>query len=145
MQPWRAYRNHLTRDRAATSAVEFALVAPLFILMMLGMLGYGIYFGAAHSIQQLTADAARTAIAGLDEDERRSLAQAFIERNADGYPFIDPGKLTVDVHDSAADGSQFVVGVSYDARDLPIWNLFSGLAMPRTTITRASTIRIGGL
>ena len=84
MQPWRAYRNHLTRDRAATSAVEFALVAPLFILMMLGMLGYGIYFGAAHSIQQLTADAARTAIAGLDEDERRSLAQAFIDREGGG-------------------------------------------------------------
>ena len=145
MQPWRAYRNHLTRDRSGTSAVEFALVAPLFILMMLGMLGYGIYFGAAHSIQQLTADAARTAIAGLDEAERRSLAQAFIERNADGYAFIDPGKLTVDVHDSASDGSQFVVGVSYDARDLPIWNLFSGLTMPRTTISRASTIRIGGL
>ena len=145
MQPWRAYRNHLTRDRSGTSAVEFALVAPLFILMMLGMLGYGIYFGAAHSIQQLTADAARTAIAGLDETERRSLAQAFIERNADGYAFVDASKLTVDVHDSAADGSQFVVGVSYDARDLPIWNLFSGLTMPRTTISRASTIRIGGL
>ena len=135
MQPWRAHRNHLTRDRSGTSAVEFALVAPLFILMMLGMLGYGIYFGAAHSIQQLTADAARTAIAGLDESERRSLAQAF----------IDASKLTVDVQDSAADGSQFVVGVSYDARDLPIWNLFSGLTMPRTTISRASTIRIGGL
>ena len=145
MQPWRAYRNHLTRDRSGTSAVEFALIAPLFILMMLGMLGYGIYFGAAHSIQQLTADAARTAIAGLDETERRSLAQTFIERNAEGYVFIDPGKLTVDVHDSASDGSQFVVGVSYDARDLPIWNLFSGLTMPRTTISRASTIRIGGL
>ena len=89
MQPLRAHRNHLTRDQSGTSAVEFALVAPLFILMMLGMLGYGIYFGAAHSIQQLTADAARTAIAGLDEPERRSLAQAFIERNADGYAFVD--------------------------------------------------------
>lgn len=145
MQPLRAYRDDLTRDRSGTSAVEFALIAPLFVLMMLGMLGYGIYFGAAHSIQQLTADAARTAIAGLDEAERRALAQAFIERNADGYVFIDPGKLTVDVHDSASDGSQFVVGVSYDARDLPIWNLFSGLTMPHSTIARRSTIRIGGL
>lgn len=132
-------------DRRGTSAVEFAILAPLFILLMLGMVGYGIYFGATHSIQQLAADAARTAIAGIDQTERRSLAEHFIALNAGGYAFIDPAKLTVDVHDSASDGSQFVVGISYDARELPVWNLFTGLALPTTTIARSSTIRIGGL
>lgn len=135
----------ILRNRRGAAAVEFAILAPLFIFLMLGMVGYGIYFGAAHSIQQLAADAARTAIAGLDEAERRSLAQLFVTRNAAGYAFIEPDRLTVDVHDSVADGSQFIVGVSYDASNLPIWNLFSGLAMPTTTITRSSTIRIGGL
>ena len=44
-----------------TSAIEFALLAPLFILFLLGMVAYGIYFGASHSVQQIAADAARTA------------------------------------------------------------------------------------
>jgi Flp pilus assembly protein TadG len=44
-----------------------------------------------------------------------------------------------------ADGSQFVVSISYDARNLPIWNLFPGIAMPGTTIKRQSTIRVGGI
>ena len=47
--------------------------------------------------------------------------------------------------DSTADGSQFVVSVRYDARNLPIWDLLSGLPMPDVIIARSSTIRIGGL
>ncbi|MGN6305916.1 MAG: hypothetical protein ACTHNH_13925 [Mesorhizobium sp.] len=70
---------------------------------------------------------------------------AFVQRNAAGYPFIDPGKLSVTAQDSAADADQFVVAVQYDARDLPIWNLLSDLPLPGTTIAKRSTIRIGGL
>lgn len=133
------------RSAAGTSAVEFALLSPLFILLMTGIAGYGVYFGASHSVQQIAADAARTAIAGLNASERQQLANNFITRNAANYPFVDPRKLTVSTHDSAADGSQFVVALSYDARNLPIWNLFDRLPMPNTTITRNSTIRIGGI
>jgi len=134
-----------TGDRRGTSAVEFALLSPLFILLIVGMTAYGIYFGASHSVQQIAADAARTALAGLNQSERRSLATDFISRNAGGYPFVDPARLAVDALDSTADGSQFVVQVRYDARDLPIWNLFAGLPMPEMTIARRSTIRVGGL
>ena len=35
------------------------MLAPLFILLLLGMVAYGIYFGASHSVQQIAADAAR--------------------------------------------------------------------------------------
>lgn len=132
-------------DTRGTSAVEFAILSPLFFLLLLGMVAYGIYFGASHSIQQIAADAARTAIAGLDATERQQLASRYINLNAGGYPFVDPAKLTVDTHDDNADGSQFVVSIRYDARDLPIWNLFDRLPMPGTTIARSSTIRIGGI
>lgn len=131
--------------RRATSAVEFALLAPLFIFLLLGMVAYGIYFGASHSLQQISADAARTAVAGLDATERQTLVSQFIAANAAGYPFIDALKLTVAADDSTADANQFVVSVTYDARDLPIWNLFRTLPLPDTTISRRSTIRIGGL
>lgn len=111
----------------------------------MGMSAYGIYFGASHSVQQIAADAARTAIAGLNEAERRSLASDFVRINAAGYPFVDPQKLSVDTHDSAADGSQFVVRLRYDASALPIWNLLSNLPLPSRIISRQSTIRVGGI
>ena len=96
----------------------------------MGMVAYGIYFGAAHSVQQIAADAARTAIAGLSETERRSLATDYVKNNAGSYAFIDARKMSIVVGDSSADGSQFVVTLSYDARDLPIWNLIKGLPLP---------------
>jgi Flp pilus assembly protein TadG len=133
------------RCSTATSAVEFAILSPLFLLFIFGMIAYGIYFGASHSIQQIAADAARTAIAGLSEEERVSLATDYIDRNASAYPFVDAGKLTLDISDSSADPSQFTVSLRYDARDLPIWNLLRDLPLPGMTIAQASTIRIGGL
>ena len=130
---------------SATAAVEFAILSPLFLTLLLGIMAYGIYFGASHSLQQIAADAARTAVAGLDDTERRKLATDFISRNAGGYPFVDPKKLTVDVHGDVRDPNRFEVNLRYDARDLPIFNLFSTIPMPNTTIARNSTIRIGGI
>ncbi|MGE0280321.1 MAG: TadE/TadG family type IV pilus assembly protein [Rhizobiaceae bacterium] len=132
-------------DRSATTAVEFAILSPIFILLLMGMIAYGIYFGASHSLQQIAADATRTAIAGLDTTERRDLAMRFISLNAPTYPFIDAAKLVIDTHDSTADGSQFVVELKYDARQLPIWGVFKDLPLPDTTIIKRSTIRVGGI
>ena len=130
---------------SGASAVEFAIVAPIFILLVLGMIAYGIYFGAAHSVQQLAADAARTAIAGLDEAERQTLAQNFIDANGGGYVFIEADKLEVEVADNPDDAQQFVVSVKYDAANLPIWRFLERLPLPGKTISRSSTIRIGGI
>lgn len=134
----------LSRDVSGTSAIEFALIAPVFLLMLLGMVAYGIYFGASNSIQQLAADAARTAIAGLDTAERQALVNTYLDRNAEEYPFVNRGKLTVNIAEDSSNAGQFVVSLSYDAADLPIWNLFKDLPMPGKTIARTSTIRVGG-
>lgn len=135
----------LVRCRRAAAAIEFAILSPLFILLMLGMVAYGIYFGASHSVQQIAADTARTALAGLDQSERRTLATRYVERHAGGYPFVDPRRLTLEIPDEEASGTQFTVKVRYDARDLPIWSLLSGLPLPDMTIVRNSTIRVGGI
>lgn len=142
---WITVTTFLLSARRGSAAVEFAILAPLFIFLFMGLFGYGVYFGASHSVQQLAADAARSSIAGLDEEDRRVLASGFIERNASGYMFIDPELLLVEVHGSNSDVTQFEVRVSYDASQLPIWGLFGGVAMPDQTIVRRSTIRIGGL
>nr|WP_295468683.1 TadE/TadG family type IV pilus assembly protein [Mesorhizobium sp.] len=71
MRSLSASRNFAGSVDGAT-AVEFAMIAPVFIAFMLGMTAYGIYFGAAHSVQQLSADAARVALAGVNDTEART-------------------------------------------------------------------------
>lgn len=127
------------------SAVEFALLAPVFLLLVLGAICYGIYFGAAHSVQQLAADAARAAVAGLDPDERVALATAFVAANGGSYGLIDPEKLTLLATPSPSDPDQFLVSLSYDASSLPIWNIHPPVPLPDPVIAFTSTIRNGGV
>jgi len=132
------------KDGSGAAAVEFAIVAPVFLFLMMGMLAYGIYFGAMHSLQQLAADAARASIAGLNETEREDLVRRFLDENANGYAFVDREKLEVDIGDNAS-GTQFVVSLRYDASHLPIWGLMDGLPLPGKILLRTSTIRVGGI
>ena len=133
------------RDDSGTSAVEFAILMPVFLLLLTGMLAYGIYFSAAHSLQQLAADAARTAIAGLDEAERNALVGDFLAANADSYALIDPARLTAAIGDKPGDPDHYRVVLTYDASDLPIWNLYPPLPLPSQQIAYSSTIRRGGI
>lgn len=135
----------LIRNRNGTSAVEFAILTPVFLLMLMGMLAYGIYFGAAHSLQQLAADAARTAIAGLNLAERNRLVKAYLDANADTYGLIDRKRLNVVIGDKPGDPDHYRVTLVYDASALPIWNLYLPLPLPSKTIAYSSTIRRGGI
>lgn len=56
---------------------------------------------------------------------------------------MDKSRFTVDVATDPANANQFTVKVEYDARDLPIWSLYS-YTLPEPVIRRFSTIRIGG-
>ncbi len=103
--------HRLCANEAGTSAIEFAILAPIFIFLLMGMIAYGIYFGASHSVAQISADAARVALAGLNETERQALVTDFIERNAGNYVFVDVDHLEVEAHDSNDDGTQYVVAV----------------------------------
>ena len=135
---------NFSRNKSGSSAVEFAIVAPIFFLVLLTMIAYGIYLSAAHAVQQVAADAARTAVAGLSTIERQSLAKAFVDSSALDYAFLDKKHFNVSVGSDPANINQFTVTVEYDASDLPIWNLYT-YALPQKTIRRFSTIRIGGI
>ena len=135
----------LTKDSAGTAVVEFAILTPVFLLMLTGMLAYGIYFGAAHSVQQLAADAARTAVAGIDVNEGRQMVRDYLRHNAGAYMLIDPLRLSFEVLVSGANADQYRVELRYDTADLPIWNLYPPLPLPSREIVHGATIRRGGI
>ena len=134
------FRKMLSSNGGA-AAVEFALIAPLFLMSFIAT---GIYLSTAYSVQQIAADAARTAVAGLSAQERTDLATAFINSATIRYPFIRAEDLDVQVSDDPQDPHQFVVALTYDASSLPIWGLYT-FAMPESQIHRYATIRMGGL
>ena len=54
--------SHLAKDQRGASAIEFALLAPLFIVMLLGVLQLGIGFQNYNALRGLTADVSRQAM-----------------------------------------------------------------------------------
>ena len=130
---------------SGTAAIEFAILTPVFLLMLMGMLAYGIYFAAAHALQQLAADSVRTAIAGINEAEGRYLVETYLRQNVGAYMLIDPQRLDFAVVVAPDNRDQFVVELRYDASHLPIWNLYPPLPLPSREIVHWATIRRGGI
>lgn len=134
----------LARDRRGSIAVEFALVFPVALVFFLGLLSYGIYFGAAHSVQQLAADAARASVGGLNDAERTSIANSHVAASGGSYPLLASNRLSVTARALQADSSQFEVRVSFDSSDLPIWALAGLVPLPAQTIERVAIVKRGG-
>lgn len=134
----------LTKCRSGTSAIEFAIIAPVFFMFVMTAIGYGLYFSTAHTVQQLVADAARASIAGMTTVERQTLALDYIQRTTFDSILIDSSRLQVTVTPDPGNSEQFTVEVSYDASSLPIWNLYA-FALPGSEIARKATIRVGGI
>lgn len=122
-------------------AVEFALLAPVLLAILLGVSAYGGYFWMSHSVQQLANDAARAAVGGLDAAERQSLAQQVVATEALSYPSLDVSRARVSLVDTT---TQLTVNVAYDASGSPFWAASGLVPMPSTTLTRSATIKLGG-
>ncbi|HEU4805592.1 MAG TPA: TadE/TadG family type IV pilus assembly protein [Nitrobacter sp.] len=129
------------RCRRAASAVEFAMLMPLFLVLVFGIVVFGAYLTMVHGVQQLAAEAARSSVAGLSETERVSLAENYVTTNAGSYPLLQPGHLTVSAATSGND--VFVVTVNYDASDNFIYTL-PFVPAPTSTIARSAAIPFGG-
>ncbi len=134
----------LMRCRGGGSAVEFAIIAPVLFLTLFSLVGYGIYLSAAHSVQQIAADAARTAIAGLNNTEREQLVRDFLSQSTMSYALLEKKNFTTQVQQDPKNPNQFTVSIEYDASNLPIFALYS-YAMPDPHIRRFSTMRVGGI
>jgi Flp pilus assembly protein TadG len=132
------------RDRSGVAAIEFAIVGPLFFLVLLGVLIFAIYFGTVHSVQQIAAEAARASVQGLTEEERAALAQNQVNAIVGSYPLIDRNYLTVSAAAVPGDANLFNVRISYDASRSIVFAFEGLIPMPSKTIARSAVVRRGG-
>ena len=129
------------RSERGSAAVEFAMVGPLFILLLIGSVVYGGWMWMAQGVQHLAAEGARAAIAGIDVDERDTLARSAVSGSLDGATILDPEAVQVEV---TSDTGAIRVTITYDASGHPLMALARLVPSPPRTIRREAVIRTGG-
>jgi Flp pilus assembly protein TadG len=130
-----------SKNRSGAIAVEFAVLGPVFLVLLLGVMSYGGYFWVAHAVQQLANDSARAAVAGLSATERQSLAQSTINAEVQDYAFLTTTSANVSV---SSQTDAMTVSVAYNASNTPFFTLSGLIPMPSSTITRSATIKLAG-
>ncbi|MGY8637710.1 pilus assembly protein [Bradyrhizobium sp. 14AA] len=131
------------KNQSGATAVEFAIMLPIFLALMFGIVVFGSYFTMVHGVQQLAAEAARTSVAGLSDGERNSLATSYVTSSAADYPLLDAAKINVVAAPSSSDPNVYVVRVNYDASASFIFALPFVPPLPQS-ISRAAVIPYGG-
>ena len=137
---WRSLKG----DKRGVAAVEFAIVLPVFVAMLFGMLCYGTYLSVVHGVQQLTAEAARASVGGMTDAERAAIARTNITSNVGSYIFLSAPQLTITQAATDPATSTFTVTVRYDASNMFVFNLPSLVPMPSPIIVRTAAIQRGG-
>ena len=132
------------RNRRGVAALEFAIIAPAFLLMLLVMICFGAYLIFAHEVQELSSSSARSSVAGLNNTERNNLAQQFIANDVAQSAILTMADLTVQTATTGSPAIEYSVTVSYNLKDTPIPMLASLVSLNLPNISRTSTIQFGG-
>lgn len=96
-----AYIARLAQSERAAAIVEMALVLPLFLALVMGILVYGQYFLLAYSVQQAANDGGRAAIVGIDAADRKAIAIRAVDRSMQSIGGFNPATRNVAVTETA--------------------------------------------
>lgn len=130
------------RNDSGAAAVEFALVGPLFVLLLAGVVVYGGWLWLAQSVQSIASEAARAAVAGLDHEERESLARTEVELGlGQASRALDADHMSTRI---VGDDQRIEVVLVYDASDHLILQLMNLVPGPSRRIERRAVVRVGG-
>ena len=137
-----ARRERFARANGGNAAVEFAIIGPVLVLVLMGIFTYGGYFLTAHSVQQMANDAARSAIGGLDDTERLALARESALASLTNQIHMRGEIARLELR---REGSNITFDLTYDASDDLYWAFESLVPVPTPQISRTATIRLGGV
>ena len=127
-------------------AVEFALVAPLFMLLIFGTMVFALYFATFVAVIHGASEGARASVAGLSDTERGTLATARVQYVFSGYaPLLNPAHVTI--RTQAANAGLYKVTVTYPISDFQLgafYNFIAGGAAGAPTTVGYSVIVANG-
>jgi Flp pilus assembly protein TadG len=125
------------------AALEFALVAPLFLALAFGIVVVSLYLAAWIGVVHAAAEGARASVAGMGPSERQTLASDRVQAVISGYaPLLDTAKVVV-AYPAAAAG-YFSVSVTYPVAELGLASYSALTPVPSLSPTRTATVTVGG-
>lgn len=130
-------RRFVQEDDGAT-AVEFALVLPLLLAIVFGIICFGQYFAIANSLQQLAAEAARHSVLELGATQRAALAESFIDDAGERFTFLGNDKVTRSVQTFSAPVPGIQVTLTYDLQGSAVDIMDGFLGFDIESISRSS-------
>ncbi len=140
----RAGMRRTFHDTRGVAALEFAIVTPVMLLMILGMICFGAYYVFLHELQELSSAAARSSVGGLSQSERNNLAQQFVANAVAQSAILNMTDLTVATATSGTPATDYSVTVTYSLGDTPIPLLARLISVNLPNISRTSTVVFGG-
>lgn len=136
-------KNIYSNDSGAT-AVEFALVAPLFFVLLLGIVSVGYIFGVHHELRQMASEAARASVAGISNAERQALATNYVTNALPSYSLLSTRRMTMTTQVRLAPAPSFHVVMTYDMSGTFPYQLGALLPMPSPRIEKRAVVGLGG-
>lgn len=129
----------LVRSERASSAVEFAILAPMIFALMLGVMQLGFHMQNFNAVRSVATDTARWTI--VEYQKGNTLTNEQIESKATAYAVNAPylleiNNLSVDAtrpNTDIAGTIKMEIQVSYVPRNLLG---FFGISSPTVTVTR---------
>lgn len=132
---------HLADDSRGAVLIEAALVLPVLIMLLLGILTYGLWLMTANTLQQVANEAARATLGSLSAAERQERVSQAIASSLLTTGAVRAADVTFS---TATSGAYYTVTLSYDTRTHP---LFASplVPLPTGTIVRQATVEMGGV
>lgn len=125
-------------DHRGAAVIEFALVLPILLALIMGIVTYGAWFMTAHTIQQAANDGARATLSGINATERAQIANRVVVASLRRSAMLRSELATVTVDD---DGTNVAVRISYDGSSNPAFTT-PLLPMPDVVIRRSAAVRL---
>jgi Flp pilus assembly protein TadG len=116
------------------AAVEFAIVAPILLMLIFAVVIYSIYFAAYLGVRQAAAEGARAAVTGMSTAERSQLAIARATTVMNAYGALLGASSTATITAAQQGTGMLKVSVSYNISSSPIMGYAAFLPMPSSTI-----------
>lgn len=135
---YRSGYRRLVRDERGAALVEMAMVLPVLMLLILGIIVYGQWLACANALQQSANEGARASLSGLSLDERALTARQTVADSLSHYDSIDQRKVVVGIQD---DGTTVNVTVNYDMSDQPVMKL-PFVPIPDKILSRSAAVRL---
>jgi len=135
--------NEFLEHKGGASAIEFALVVPIFLTLVFAIIVYGSYFASLGIINQIASEAARATVTGLTDAERQSLATQRATALVTSYGAV-LNTATVVVQAAPTSAGAFAVTVSQQFNALGLGNISAILPMPPTQQSATVEVARGG-